>query len=49
MWFIAMTFNSLMMLFPVFFVPTDGLGNPWRLIERSGYIHAVVPQVADML
>lgn len=36
-WFVAMTFNSFMMLFPVLFVPTDGLGNPWRLVTRSSY------------
>ena len=41
-WFVAMTFNSFMMLFPVFFVPTDGLGNPWRLVERSDYTKCTV-------
>jgi hypothetical protein len=41
-WFVAMTFNSFMMLFPVFFIATDGLANPWRLVKRSKWKRCVM-------
>eukprot|EP01048_Picozoa_sp_COSAG05_P016578 COSAG05_NODE_2151_length_3472_cov_160.289835_2_plen_774_part_01 len=34
-WFVAMTFNSFMMIYVYLFVPTDCHGNAWHLVKRS--------------